>query len=92
MQEADYERWQAAQPVLKEIETRLVREAATETYSVNAGNDPNEELPPTADRDRIRRVFQVYETPPIPETAVVHRVSAETPWGVLLNWINEIPH
>jgi len=88
LQEAEYERWQAAQPVLKEIETRLVRETTAETYSVGADTDLNEELLPTTDKEHIRRVFQAYEIPPIPETAVVHRVSAETR-GVLLSWINE---
>lgn len=87
LQEADYERWRAAQPVLKEIESRLVREVATQSYSVKPQDDLENDAVP-ADKERIRRVFQAYETPPIPETAVVHRVSAETR-GVLLNWIDE---
>ncbi len=85
-QEAAYERWQAAQPVLQEIES-LVKEAGPVYYTTNTAVAPREQEPDTL-IPRLRKLLQNHSEPPMAEDDVVHHVSAEER-GVLLNWIEE---
>jgi DNA sulfur modification protein DndD len=91
-QEAAYERWQAAQPLVEKLQNhRQVREA-TAVYHVNPPKDvnPSED---TASEEAdlagyVRQIVAEFSQPPLPETAVVHRVAPETR-GVLFSWIDE---
>jgi DNA sulfur modification protein DndD len=84
-QEAAYERWQAAQPLVEKLQNRLLREPGA-AYSVNAPDDAH---PDEGDLvGYVRQVVAEFSQPPLAETAVVHRVSPETR-GVLFNWIDE---
>lgn len=83
--EAEYERWQAAQPLVEKLQDRLLRELPA-TYTVNPGE---ESAPEQADLvSYLRQVVAEFSQPPLPEGAVVHRVSPETR-GLLFNWIDE---
>lgn len=84
-QEAAYERWQAAQPLVEKLQNRLLREPRA-AYTVNAPDDPNSDEGDLA--GYVRRVVAEFSQPPLPESAVVHRVSPETR-GVIFNWIDE---
>lgn len=75
-QESAWERWQASQPVIAEIETLILDNV---TDAVNDAPAPTQ---------KIRQLLQKHKEPPMPETAVIHRVSAEKR-GLLLNWIDE---
>lgn len=75
-QESAYESWQASQPIIAEIET-LILESVT---------DAMDDAP--APTRKIQQLLQKHKEPPMPETAVIHRVSAEKR-GLLLNWIDE---
>lgn len=76
-QEAAYEQWQNAQPTLKRLETLVIRESPaeyqTEPPHLVAG---------------IQQILEEGRTPPIAESEIVHRVSAEMR-GVLFNWMDE---
>lgn len=79
--EAEYERWQAAQPLVEKLQDRLLREPAPYTAGQNAGD--------AADLvSYVRQVVTEFSRPPIPDAEVVHRVSPETR-GVLFSWIDE---
>ncbi|MFQ5435876.1 MAG: hypothetical protein ACE5FD_13440, partial [Anaerolineae bacterium] len=85
--EADYERWQASQPVVQEIEALTVKEVgpvyqATQTTTAPRTQEPN------AFMTHLQELLQKYSEPPMAEDEVVHHVSGEER-GVLLNWIDE---
>lgn len=71
-QETAYESWQSAQPFVEKLEALVVKEQGSEYPLLND----------------LQQMIAENQTPPIPETAVVHRVSAETR-GVLFSWIDE---
>lgn len=73
VQEADFARWQASQPVLQEIGAMLGDDDAPEADERIA---------------RVRAFLQQQRIPPMAESDVVHNVSPEER-GVLLNWIDE---
>jgi len=82
-QEATYACWQASQPLVQEIEG-ILRETSS-TYRTGDGADEHD----SDDRFvRIQEYLRSQSHPPIPETEVVHHVSAETR-GLLYNWIDE---
>jgi DNA sulfur modification protein DndD len=85
-QEADYERWQAAQPVLQEIEG-IIKETGPVYYVDSVATVPRE---PEQDTlvTTLQELLQNYSQPPMPEDEIVHNVSGEER-GVLLNWIDE---
>lgn len=85
--EADFEGWQAAQPVLGEIEKRVVEQAAQASYWEGVANMPDEQGQQIHVAHFHRLIADLME-PPMAGTAVVHRISAATR-GVLLNWIDE---
>lgn len=76
-QESVYEQWQASQPVIQEIEDRILLDESD-----------NDEQGLTGQALKIQQILQSYKEPPMPETAVVHRVSAEKR-GLLLSWVDE---
>lgn len=84
-QETEYERWQSAQPFVAKLEALVVKEQGVvyKTKQINV-----EEVNESRLLGDIQKMIEESQTPPIPETAVVHRVSAETR-GVLFNWIDE---
>lgn len=82
-QEAAYEQWQAAQPLVERLQNRLLREPGV---AVNAPDDAHPDEGDLA--DYVRQVVAEFSQPPLAESAVVHRVSPETR-GVLFNWIDE---
>ncbi len=88
--EAEYEQWQASQPLLQKIQTRLLKEPEpSAAYQVNTTGQNG--LDTADDQDFmafVRRLMQDYEQPPLPDTAVVHRVSPEKR-VTLSNWIDE---
>ncbi|GAB4267382.1 MAG: DNA sulfur modification protein DndD [Candidatus Promineifilaceae bacterium] len=73
LQEADFARWQASQPVLQEIGAMLGDDDAPEADERIA---------------HVRAFLQQQSVPPMAESDVVHNVSPEKR-GVLLNWIDE---
>ncbi|MCW5841692.1 MAG: DNA sulfur modification protein DndD [Caldilinea sp.] len=80
--EAEYERWQAAQPLVEKLQDRLLREPpAPYVTSQNAGDHVDLV-------SYVRQVVTEFSRPPIPDAEVVHRVSPETR-GVLFSWIDE---
>jgi DNA sulfur modification protein DndD len=88
--EAEYEQWQASQPLLQKIQTRLLKEPEpTALYQVNTTGAKGAA---TADEQDfmtfVRRLMQEHEQPPLPDTAVIHRVSPETR-TTLHHWIDE---
>lgn len=85
-QEAAYEQWQAAQPLVEKLQNhRQVREA----MAVHPVNPPGDTASEEADLAAyVRQILAEFSQPPLPETAVVHRVAPETR-GVLFNWIDE---
>jgi hypothetical protein len=88
-QEAAYERWQAAQPLVEKLQNhRQVREA-TAVYHINPPEDTASEEADLA--GYVRQIVAEFSQPPLPETAVVHRVAPETR-GVLFSWIDEALH
>jgi DNA sulfur modification protein DndD len=76
-QEAAFEKWQAAQPLTAELQA-LVQTAVTES--------PASELPPIF--SRLQQLTDKYAEAPVPETAVIHRVSPETK-EVMSGWIED---
>lgn len=84
-QETAYERWQSAQPFIEKLEALVVKEQGV-VYKIEQINV--EEVNESRLLGDIQKMIEESQTPPIPETAVVHRVSAETR-GVLFNWIDE---
>ncbi len=76
-QEAAYERWESSQHTIEKLEALVLKEqpAAYQTQ-------------PAHILVGIQQIIEEGRTPPIPETEIVHRVSAETR-GVLFNWIDE---
>lgn len=88
-QEAAYERWQAAQPLVEKLQNhRQVREASV-VYRVDPSEDAASEEADLA--GYVRQIVAEFSQPPLPETAVVHRVAPETR-GVLFSWIDEALH
>ena len=79
-QEADFEEWRAAQKVVEKIKRRL-GEAKIE-YTVSP--DP----PTESEEGIVQQVLAEYDQPPVPETAVIHRVSPETK-EVMSGWIED---
>ena len=71
-QETAYESWQSAQPFVEKLEALVMKEQGSEYPLLND----------------IQDMIAENQTPPMLETAVVHRVSAETR-GVLFSWIDE---
>lgn len=82
-QEAAYEKWQAAQPLVEKLQKhRAVCEP-------NNGNTENSTAPDEVDlADYVRQVLAEFHQPPLSEEAVVHRVSPEVR-GLLFSWIDE---
>lgn len=79
-QEAEFEEWRAAQKVVEKIKTRL-GEAQIE-YHVNSA--PSVE----SEEGIVQQILAQYAEPPVPETAVIHRVSPETK-EVMSGWIED---
>jgi DNA sulfur modification protein DndD len=91
-QEAAYEQWQAAQPLVKKLQShRRVHEPGV-VYSVNVAGVRAAPDNAASDEDDlagyVRQVVAEFSQPPMPETAVIHQVSPEMR-GVLFNWIDE---
>jgi DNA sulfur modification protein DndD len=85
-QEAAYEKWQAAQPLVAKLQNHPEVREASVVYNVHASD---EAVSNEADFvGYVRQVVAEFSQPPLPETAVVHRVSPEMR-GVLFNWIDE---
>ncbi len=83
--EAAFEQWQAAQPLVTKLQSRLLQEPGA-VYHVNEPDSA-----PAQNDDfvgYVRQVVTEFSQPPLPETEIVHRVSGEKR-GVLLNWIDE---
>lgn len=74
--ESAFERWEASQPVIEEIESSLLHNA----------NDEDESQQRLI--AQVRQTLQAYKEAPMPDNEVVHRVSAEKR-GLLLSWIDE---
>lgn len=85
-QEAAYEQWQAAQPLVEKLQKHRQVHEAKVVYHVNPPKDNASEEADLV--DYVRQIVAEFSQPPLPETAVVHRVSPEMR-GVLYNWINE---
>lgn len=77
--ESAFEQWEAAQPVIQEIESNLLNSTSDE--------DQGQKRLVA----QIQLVLQSYKEAPMPENEVVHRVSAEKR-GLLLSWIDEALH
>lgn len=74
--ESVYEQWQASQPIIQEIEARILENSTT--------IEPGQQ----AQVEKIQQILESYKEPPMEETNVVHRVSVEKR-GLLLSWIDE---
>lgn len=84
-QEAAFTEWQAAQPLVTKLH-QLLHEPGV-VYHVSDGE--MEKTPASDDLvTKLHQLVQESSVPPLPESEVVHRVSAEKR-GVLLNWIDE---
>ncbi len=83
--EADYERWEASQPVLQELEG-IMREQSPVYHigktAVSQQKNADTLVP------ALETLLQDYGEPPMPASEIVHHVSGEQR-GVLLNWIDE---
>ena len=84
--EAAYARWQASQPLLREIET-LIEETGT-VYQATTSSRALYESERNILISRLQELLQAHSEPPMAEDEIVHHVSAEMR-GVLLNWIDE---
>jgi DNA sulfur modification protein DndD len=85
-QEAAYEKWQAAQPVIERLQNHPAVREIGPIYNVNR---IGETAPDEADlAGHVHQIVVEFRQPPLSETAVVHRVSPEAR-GVLFNWIDE---
>lgn len=84
-QEVAYEQWENAQPTLGKLEALVIKEqpASYHTKQTAVAEAGGSNL-----LDSIQQIIEEGKKPPIPETAIVHRISAETR-GVLFNWIDE---
>ncbi len=85
-QEAAYEQWQAAQPLVKKLQNHQQVREATVVYTVKPAEDSASHEADLA--SFVRQIVAEFSEPPLSETAVVHRVSPEMR-GVLYNWIDE---
>lgn len=84
-QEAAFTEWQAAQPLVTKLH-QLLHEPGV-VYHVSDGE--MEKTPANDDLvTKLHQLVQESSVPPLSESEVVHRVSAEKR-GVLLNWIDE---
>lgn len=84
--EADYEQWQAAQPLVEKLQNhRQVRESSV-VYNANVPADIALDGDDLA--GYVRQIVAQFSRPPLAEEEVVHRVSPEMR-GVLFNWIDE---
>jgi DNA sulfur modification protein DndD len=84
-QEAEHEQWQAAQPLVEKLQNRLLQEPPV-VYNVHKPDDAAADEADLA--GYVRQVVAEFSQPPLPETAVIHRVSPEMR-GVLFSWIDE---
>lgn len=84
-QETAYERWKSAQPFIEKLEALVMKEQGVVYNTKQNSIAETNEAGLLGD---IQKMIEEGQKPPIPETAVVHRVSAETR-GVLFNWIDE---
>lgn len=80
--EAEYERWQAAQPLVEKLQDRLLREPPAPNAAGQNADNPADLV------SYVRQVVTEFSQPPIPDAEVVHRVSPETR-GVIFSWIDE---
>lgn len=85
-QEAGYERWEASQPVLQELEC-IIREQPA-VYHVERETALPEKEEPEPLITAFQAVLEKHKEPPMPASEIVHHVSGEKR-GVLLNWIDE---
>lgn len=85
-QEAAYEKWQAAQPLVEKLQKHPEVREPTVLYNIK----PSDETAPDEANlaGYVRQLVAEHSQPPLPESAVIHRVAPETR-GVLINWIDE---
>lgn len=79
--EADFAEWRAAQKVVETIRTRLGETRVT--YHVQSA----ESIEPNVTQ-QIQHILDEFAEPPLPETAVIHRVSPETR-EIMYGWIDD---